>query len=131
MYIWSIEAKKVALFLGRHGNRVLLIELVLYHKKRNAFLNFSISSSISSSLALTKTKNLKYLSSALPPAAAVGTMGTTDPNMGVGYEVAGVRLFVAGKLFAYFDFRKVENVFLEPRSHHGLATVSPRSRDTY
>ena len=73
----------------------------------------SLSSSISSSLALTKTKNLKYLSNALPPAAGIGTMGTTDPNMGVGYEVARVRLFVAGKLFAYFDFRKVENVFLE------------------
>ena len=52
--------------------------------KRNAFLKSGISSSISSSLSLGKTKILKYLPSAPQPAAAVGTMGTTDPNMGVG-----------------------------------------------
>ena len=40
------------------------------------------------SLSLTKTKNLKFFSSALPPAPGIGTMGTADPNMGVGYEVA-------------------------------------------
>ena len=65
------------------------------------------------SLSLTKTKNLKFLPSALAPATGIGTMGTTDPNMGVGYEVAGARLFVAGTLLAKFDFWIRPNRVLE------------------
>ena len=86
-------------------------------------------SSISLYLSLSKTKNLKYLPSALPPAAGIGTMGTSDLNMGMGYEVAGGQLCVAGKLFANFDFWNRPNRVLESQSHHGLTTVSPRSRD--
>ena len=32
-------------------------------------------------------------------------MGTSDPNIGVGYMVAGASFFVLRKLFRKFDFR--------------------------
>ena len=91
-------------------------------------LSLSLSSSISLSLSLSKTKNLKYLPSALPPAAGSGTMGTRDLNMGMGSDVAGGQLCVAGKLFANFDFWNRPNRVLEPRFRISLATVSTQSQ---
>ena len=52
-------------------------------------------------------------------------MGTGDPNLGVGYKVAGARLCVAGEVLTFFDFPPAKTVF----HNDGLVTVSPRSRD--
>ena len=51
--------------------------------------------------------------------------------MGMGYEVAGGQLCVAGKLFANFDFWNRPNRVLERRFGISLVTVSQQSRDTH
>ena len=76
------------------------------------------------SLSLKKSKNLKYLPSALAPAPNVGTMGTTDPTMRVGYRVDRDRAVAAGKLFVNFDFRIRQNHVLEPRFRIEFASSS-------
>ena len=76
------------------------------------------------SLSLKKSKNLKYLPSALAPAPNVGTMGTTDPTMRVGYRVDRDRAVAAGKLFVNFDFRIRQNHVLEPRFRVEFASSS-------
>ena len=49
-------------------------------------------------------KNLKFRSSARAPSQGSGTIGTSDPNMGVGYEVPLGCLCVAGEEYENFDF---------------------------
>ena len=51
-------------------------------------------------------------------------MGTSDPNIGVGYKVAGASLFVVRKLFAKFDFWTLAFAPLGViRDHHENGTI--------
>ena len=62
------------------------------------------SSFISLSVLLTQIRIRTNLSSELAPTSGSGTMGTRDPNIGVGYMVARARFGAAGKQFDIFDF---------------------------
>ena len=95
-----------------------------HQAQRLAFWLRYLSSSISLSLSLKKTKKLKYFPSTLAPAPNVGTMGTSNHDYGGVGMGAGARPSVPGKLFAKFDFRIRQNHVLEPRSRVALASSS-------
>ena len=63
-----------------------------------------ISSSISLTLLPTKIKIRKNNSNARTPTPGVGTIGTGDPNLGVGYMGPGTQLGAAGTQIHIFDF---------------------------
>ena len=61
---------------------------------------------------MNKIKNLEFRSSARAPSQGSATISTSDPNMGVGYEVPLGCLRVAGEEFENFDFSTIPNKLL-------------------
>ena len=61
---------------------------------------------------MNKIKNLEFRSSARAPSQGSATISTSDPNMGVGYEVPLGCLRVAGEEFENFDFSTVPTKLL-------------------
>ena len=89
---------------------------------RQAFFTSNLSSSISLSPLLPKTQNRKNNSNARTPSPGVGTIGTGDPNLGVGYMGAGTQLGVAGTQIEIFDFLGPKKVLYSSR---GVPWVCP------
>ena len=96
--------------------------------------SISLSSSISLSPLLPKTQNRKNNSNARTPTPGVGTIGTGDPNLGVGYMGAGTQLGVAATQIEIFDFWGPKKVLYASRGVPGgcpegaLGEGSPRPR---